>query len=184
MQDGSKAGGKMMDAQEILPINLEFATVAYRVIPDRIRAEDPQIDEQALTDTVEGLTDEHEIVAAIVRAALTDEALANSLKSRIAEMEERRDRLQDRASKRRQVVKEAMVELDLKRIKAPDFTISIRPGMPALIVIDEAAVPSIYWEPREPRLNRQELLNELREGAEIGGVALSNPEPVLSVRTK
>ena len=51
-------------------------------------------------------------------------------------------------------------------------------------MLDEAAVPSIYWEPREPRLNRQELLSELKEGAEIEGVALSNPEPVLSVRTK
>jgi hypothetical protein len=51
-------------------------------------------------------------------------------------------------------------------------------------VLDEAAVPSIYWEPREPRLNRQELLSELKEGAEIEGVALSNREPVLSVRTK
>ena len=37
---------------------------------------------------------------------------------------------------------------------------------------------------REPRLNRQGLLNELKDGAEIQGVALSNPEPVLSVRTK
>jgi hypothetical protein len=77
-----------------------------------------------------------------------------------------------------------MVELDLKKITAPDFTVSIRPGTPALLVLDEAAVPSIYWEPREPRLNRQELLSELKEGAEIEGVALSNPEPVLSVRTK
>jgi len=51
-------------------------------------------------------------------------------------------------------------------------------------VLDEVAVPSIYWEPREPRLNRQGLLNELKDGAEIEGVALSDPEPVLSVRTK
>jgi hypothetical protein len=56
--------------------------------------------------------------------------------------------------------------------------------MPALLVIDEAAVPSIYWEPREPRLDRQGLLAELKQGAEITGVTLSNPEPVLSVRTK
>jgi hypothetical protein len=56
--------------------------------------------------------------------------------------------------------------------------------MPALLVLDEAAVPSIYWEPREPRLNRQELLSDLKGGTQVGGVALSNPEPVLSVRTK
>jgi Siphovirus Gp157 len=77
-----------------------------------------------------------------------------------------------------------MVELDLKKLTAPDFTASIRPGMPSLLVIDEAAVPSIYWEPRDPRLNRQGLLADLKQGAEITGVTLSNPEPVLSVRTK
>ena len=156
----------------------------YRTLRDRIRAEDPQIDEQTLADTVEGLTDLHEIVAAIIRSALADEALATGLKGRIADMQDRLDRLQDRASKRRQIAKDVMVELDLKKITAPDFTVSIRPGMPSLLVLDEAAVPSIYWQPGAPRLNRQGLLSELKEGAEIKGVTLSNPEPVLSVRTR
>jgi len=142
------------------------------------------IDEQTLADTVEGLTDLHEIIAAIIRAALADEALATGLKGRIAEMQDRLERLEDCAAKRRQIAKDVMVELDLKKITAPDFTVSIRPGIPALLVLDEAAVPSIYWEPREPRLNRQELLSDLKGGAEVSGVALSNPEPVLSVRTK
>src|SRR5262245_24360695 len=165
-------------------MNLDFAAITYRTIRDRIKAEDPHIDEQTLTDTVEGLTDVHDIIAAIVRAALADEALATGLKGRIAEMQDRLDRFQHCAAKRRQIAKDVMVELDLKKITAPDFTVSIRPGMPALLVLDEAAVPSIYWEPRELRLNRQGLLNELKDGAEIEGVALSNPEPVLSVRTK
>jgi Gp157 protein len=161
-----------------------FATVNYRSIRDRIRVQDPQIDEQTLADTVEGLTDLREILTAIIRAALADEALAGGLKGRIAEMQGRLDRLEDRASKRRQIAKEVMAELDLKKLTAPDFTASIRPGTPALMVIDEAAVPTIYWEPREPRLNRQGLANDLKQGAEIAGVALSNPEPVLSVRTR
>jgi Siphovirus Gp157 len=165
-------------------MNLDFATITYRTIRDRICAEDPQIDEQTLADTVEGLTDLHEIVSAIIRAALADEALAAGLKGRIAEMQDRLDRLQDRASKRRQIAKDVMVELDLKKITAPDFTISIRPGMPHLLVLDESAVPSIYWEPRDPRLNRQGLLSDLNEGTDIKGVALSSPEPVLSVRTR
>ena len=163
---------------------LAFSATTYRAVRERIRTQDPDLDEQTLTDTVEGLTDVHEILAAIVRAALADEALATGLKSRIAEMQERLERLQERAAKRRQVVKDTMVELDLKKLTAPDFSASIRPGMPALLVIDEAAVPSIYWEPREPRLDRQGLLAELKQGAEITGVTLSNPEPVLSVRTK
>ena len=163
---------------------LAFSATTYRAVRERIRAQDPDLDEQTLTDTVEGLTDLHEILTAIIRAAVTDEALANGLKGRIADMQGRLGRLEDRASKRRQIAKDVMMELDLKKLTAPDFTASIRPGTPALMVIDEAAVPSIYWEPREPRLNRQGLANDLKQGAEIAGVALSNPEPVLSVRTK
>jgi Siphovirus Gp157 len=163
---------------------LTFAATIYGSIRDRILCEDPHIDEQTLADTVEGLTDLHEILGAIIRAALADQALASGLNGRIGEMEARRDRLQDRATKRRQIAKDVMVELDLKKLTAPDFTASIRPGTPALMVIDEAAVPSIYWEPREPRLNRQELATDLKQGAEIAGVTLSNPEPVLSVRTR
>jgi hypothetical protein len=163
---------------------ITLATTTYRAIRDRLRAEDPTIDEQTLADTVEGLTDVHEILTTIIRAALADHALATGLDGRIADMQARRDRLQDRATKRRQIAKDVMVELDLKKLTAADFTASIRPGTPALMVIDEAAVPSIYWEPRAPRLNRQKLASELKDGSAITGVTLSNPDPVLSVRTR
>src|ERR1019366_3245567 len=143
---------------------LTFATTNYRSICDRIRAQDPQIDEQTLANT--------------------DEALVLGLKCRISDMQGRLDRLQDRASKRRQIAKDVMVELDLKKLNAPDFTASIREGIPSLMVINEDAVPSIYWQPSEPRLKRQELAYELKQGAEIEGVALSDPEPILSVRTR
>ena len=160
------------------------SATTYHAIRDHIRAQDPQIDEQTLADTVEGLTDLHEILAAIVRAALADEAMATGLKCRISDMQGRLDRLQDRAAKRRQIAKDVMVELDLKKLNAPDFTAAIREGTPSLMVINEDAVPSIYWQPSEPRLKRQELAYELKQGAEIAGVTLSNPEPVLSVRTR
>jgi hypothetical protein len=163
---------------------LPFATIQYRAIRDRIRTQDPQIDEQTLSDTVEGLTDLHEIVQAVIRSALADEALARGLKCRISDMQGRLDRLEDRASKRRQIARDVMIKLDLKKLNAPDFTASIREGIPSLTVIDEEAVPSIYWQPSEPRLNRQELAYELKQGAEIAGVQLSDPEPVLSVRTR
>jgi hypothetical protein len=163
---------------------LTIAATTYKTIRDRIRAQDPQIDEQTLADTIEGLTDLHEILQAVIRAALADEALARGLKCRISDMQGRLDRLEDRASKRRQIAKDVMVELDLKKITAPDFSASLRPGLPALVVLNEDAVPKTYWEPGEPRLKRQVLASDLKEGAEIAGATLSNPEPVLSVRTR
>jgi hypothetical protein len=163
---------------------LAFSAIRYSAIRDRLKAEDPLIDEQTLADTGEGLTDLHEIVSAIIRSALADEALIQGLKCRISDMQGRLDRLRDRASKRRAIAKDVMVELDLKKLTAPDFTASIREGMPALMVLNEDAVPSIYWARGEPQLKRQLLAHELKDGAEIEGVALAEPEPVLSVRTR
>jgi len=163
---------------------LSFATIQYTAIRDRIRALDPKIDEQTLADSVEGLTDVHEILAAILRGALSDEALATGLKCRISDMQDRLNRLQDRATKRRQIAKDAMVELDLTKLTAPDFTASIRTGIPALVVLNEDEVPKTYWEPGEPRLRRQILANDLKGGAEVAGATLSNPEPILSVRIR
>jgi hypothetical protein len=165
-------------------MSLQFSAIHYRAIRDRIRAQEPQIDEQTLADTVEGLTDVHEILAAILRGALADEALATGLKCRVSEMQDRLNRLQDRAAKRRQIAKDAMVELDLMKLTAPDFTASIRAGMQSLVVLNEDAVPKTYWEPGEPRLRRQILANDLKGGAEVAGAILSNPEPILSVRTR
>jgi len=164
--------------------HLAFSAIHYRAVRDRLKAEDPTLDEQTLADTVEGLTDLHEIIVAVVRAAIEDEALVAALKCRLADMQGRVNRLQDRASKRRQIARDVMSELDLRRITAPDFTVSVRPGTPSLTIINEEEVPSIYWSPGEPRLNRQRLARDLKNGEEIEGVALSNPEPVLSVRTR
>ncbi len=163
---------------------LTFSAIHYKAIRERLQAEDPSLDEQTLADTVEGLTDLDEILASIIRAFLADEALACGLKGRVAEMEDRLARLQDRAAKRRQIVRETMAELDLKKITAPDFTATLRPGMASLVVLDEASIPSIYWEPRDPKLDRASLTTDLKHGTDVAGATLSNPEPVLSVRTR
>ncbi len=163
---------------------LPSSAIHYKALSERLKANDPSLDEQTLADTVEGLTDLHEILGAVIRAALADEALASGLKGRIAEMEDRLTRLQDRAAKRRQIAKEVMTELDIKKLEAPDFTASLRPGFPSLVVINENEIPSIYWEPRDPKLDRAALTADLKHGTDVAGATLSNPEPILSVRTR
>ncbi|MEP0322016.1 siphovirus Gp157 family protein [Bauldia litoralis] len=164
--------------------NVAHSLASYRTIRDRIIALEEGIDEETLADTLEGLTDLHEVVAAVVRSALVDEALAEGLKGHIGVLKERFDRLSDRAKKRREIARDAMIEVDIKKVTAPDFTVSVRSGSPSLVVTDEGTIPAPYWLPRDPRLDRSGLLSDLKSGKTVVGATLSNPEPVISVRVR
>ncbi len=163
---------------------LSHSVGAYKTIRERIIALEEELDEETLADTVEGVTDLHEVIAAVVRGAIVGEAMADGLKGHIHTLQERLRRLTESARRLRRIARDAMIEVDVRKIAAPDFTLSVRPGSPALVVVDEGVIPTPYWEPREPRLNRLGLLNDLKDGIPVPGVELSNPEPVLSVRVR
>jgi hypothetical protein len=131
-----------------------------------------------------GITDLHEMIAAVIRSALVDEALHAGLRFRLDDMKERLSRFELRAAKKRQLALDAMTEVGLTKLEQPDFTASARAGSPCLVVITEELIPKSYWLPQPPKLDRQAVLAELKRGAEISGAEMSNSKPVLSVRTK
>ena len=133
---------------------LTHSITTYQTIRERILALEADIDDTTLADTLEGLTDLHEVVAAVVRSALIDEAMVEGLKGHIQALQDRLHRLIERASERRRIARDAMIEVDVRKIAAPDFTLSVRPGSPALVVVDQKVIPEPYWQPREPRLDR------------------------------
>ena len=163
---------------------LSIATMTYLQLKERISVNYPQADDETLLDTLEGITDLHEMIAAVIRSALVDEALHAGLRLRLDDMRERLSRLELRASKKRQLVLETMTEAGLSKLEQSDFTASARAGCPALVVLAEDKIPGCYWLPQPPKLNRQAILGELKRGIEIPGTQMSNPQPVLMVRTK
>ena len=165
-------------------MHLKYETQCYRVTRERLLASWPEIDAETLADTLEEITDLHAMIAAVIRSALVDEALQMGLRSRLEEMKQRLARLEDRGTKKRQLALEAMNEVGLKKLEQPDFTASARAGSPALVIVAEDRIPNSYWIPQAPKLDRQTILGELKRGAEIPGAQLSNPQPVLMVRTK
>ncbi len=156
----------------------------YQFLKQRILEHEPEVDAETLADTLEGLTDLHEIIFAICRGIALDEAHVEGLRLYLKDLQERVVRIEARARKRREAVRDAMVEAGLKQLAAPDVTLTVRTAQPGLIVTDEARVPTEFWEPRPPKLNRLAVLNELRRGSPVPGAELSNAAPVLALRTK
>jgi hypothetical protein len=166
------------------PDPLKIEAIRHQGLRERLLSDYPEIDEDTLRDTLEGITNLHEMIAAIIRSALVDEALQTGLRTRLDDMRQRLTRLEERGAKKRQLALETMCEVGLKKLKQPDFTASARIGMPSLIIMSEELVPPAYWVPQPPKLNRQALLTDLKRGAAIPGALLGNPKPTLAVRTK
>ena len=163
---------------------LRIEASKYQLLKERLLENCSTIDEETLADTLEGITDLHEMIAAVIRSALVDEALQAGLRTRLEEMRQRLARLEERGAKKRQLALDAMCDVGLKKLEQPDFTASARAGLPPLIIVSEGDGPDAYWVPQPPKLDRQSLLADLKRGDVIPGAELGNPQPCLAVRTK
>ncbi len=163
-------------------VNLELNR--FTEFKRRILEAEPDIDDRTLADTLEGATNLHETIAVLVRSSLDDADLIAGLKTRIAENRERLDRLNLRLEKKRSLALVAMEEAGLDKIMEPDFTLSLRPSPPSVVVTDETLIPEWFWVPQPAKLDKRALLETMKAGTAINGAALSNSRRSLQVRTK
>ena len=165
-------------------VSLSIESAKYTLLQKRLLEQWPTLEEDVVSDTLEGITDLHDMIAVVIRSALADEAMAAGLCTRIGDMKQRLGRLEERADKKRQLALEAMSEVGLKKLVQPDFTASTRQGPPALVVVDERLIPEHYWLPQPAKLNKLGMLADLKVGRDVAGAQLSNAKLVLAVRTK
>ena len=92
-------------------MQLKGELIRYQATKERLLANWPEIDCETLDDTLEGITDLHEMIAAVIRSALVDEALHAGLRFRVDDMKERLSRLELRATKKRELALEVMTEV-------------------------------------------------------------------------
>ncbi len=167
-----------------MPQPLLHELTHHRYLHERLEAAFPDADEETLRDTLEGMTSLTDSLAELLRSSLEDQTFASALRSRMADMQERCARFEERARKKRGLVCTVMEEADLKRLVEPDFTVSLRPARAPLMIIDEAAIPGDYWKPQPAKLDRMGLISALSNGRDIAGAVLGNPPLTISVRTK
>ena len=166
------------------PAAVALEAVRYGSRADDLRRRFVDIDDETLTDTLEGLSELPDLLKVVIRSSLLDEAFMVGLKGRLAEMKERLERLAERSVKKRELVCDAMLRAGLTKLLAEDFAVSLRQGLQKLEVLDEAKISEPYLIPQPPRLDRAGLLLALKRGEMVEGASLMEGHPHLTVRVK
>ena len=164
--------------------SLQNEVSTHLILREKLREEFPDADDESLQDTVEGMTNLHEMLCETVRSELEDQGHAAALKTRISDMQARLARVQERAAKKRAIVVSVMERAEIRKITEPDFTLSLRAAPAPLLVTDEKAIPEEFWRTQPAKLDRQGLRAALSAGEKIAGATLGNGGISLAVRTR
>jgi len=169
-----------MLSQEILRSEVSH----YLILADGLRERYGEIDDETMKDTLEGISGLPEAIEAIVRSSLEDEDLITALKDRLGDLQARLERFRDRHEKKRALARWAMVEADVDKIMAADFSVSLRKGCDKLEVIDETRVPPDFFVAQPAKLDRKGLTDALKRGEMVNGALLVTGDPSITVRVR
>jgi Gp157 protein len=131
-------------------------------------------DEAFAADAVEGETNLNEAIEIAVRQIVDDMAHIKGLNDYIEKFAARKERLQERVANMRTMLAVAMEQAGRKKIEHPVVTLSMRATPQSAIVTDEAQIPSKFFKPAEPKLDKRELLAALKAKEQVPGATLSN----------
>lgn len=169
-----------------LPSNTQL--LASQRIYDDVRAgllrDYPGLDDETLADTLEGLTELPDLLCALIRSMLEDQALLAGLAHRLTDMRTRHARLATRIAKKRALALACMRNASITVLTQPDYSAFVRKASPTLEILAEAQIPPQFWTAQEPTLDRSALLGALKRGEDIPGAMLSMNDLQLSVRTR
>lgn len=139
-------------------------------------------DEDARHDAVQGETGLLDVISAAVLRIGELQSFEVALDERVKALSARKRRLGEQADLLRAAIHNAMGAAELHKIELPIATISLRPIAASVSVADEADIPSDYWKPQPPKLDKAALLKALKAGETIPGASLSNGGETISIR--
>lgn len=143
-------------------------------------------DEQAIHDAVEGETDLLQTFDAALARLAEIEALADGIGDLQRKLKERKSRLDGQAETIRAAMQHAMEVASIRKHEAPAGTASLRNVAPSVRIIEESEIPSTFFAPQPPKLDKKALLDALKAAAadktSIPGAELSNGGVTISVK--
>lgn len=143
-------------------------------------------DAELVADTIEGETGLVEAIDRALGEIDECEILIDGLKIKESSFESRRRQIENRAERIRAAIEQAMLTTEQYSMKLPSATLSLAKRQPALVIVNEADIPSKFWIEQErpaPKLDKKALAAAL-VAADVPGATLDNGSLSLTVRRK
>jgi hypothetical protein len=144
---------------------------------------DVTLDANEWLDAIEGETNFQEAIEQIAMAVLEVQGQIAGVEHQIDKLGTRKARLKALDTTLRGIALAAMDRAEVKTIRRPTVTATVKP-VPQKVAddIDEALVPSAYFEPQPPKLNKAKVLQDLKEGRDVPGARLTNGGITIQMR--
>ena len=137
-------------------------------------AEDPDIDEQAFTDTLEGiegaLEDKAEGYAKVIRTLEGDAAACDAESKRLRN---KKQTIENNIKRMKQALQITMEVTGKTKFKTALFSFNIQKN-PAAVVMDEQYIENIperFLIPQDPQIDKKAIKEALKAGEDLEGIA-------------
>ena len=128
-------------------------------------AHNPDIDEQAIKDTLEAIQgDIKEKADGYAKVIKELDGETDKLTAEIKRLTDRKNTIQNNIAYMKQSLKEAMIATGNLKFRTDLFSFNIQKNPPALVVDDEKAIPQEYLIPQEPKVDKKAIINFLKDG--------------------
>lgn len=147
--------------------------------------EDPEMDPQTLSDTMEGIEGELEVKAESYAKVMKNlEADVVGIKAEIDRLSERKKTIENNIKNMKEVLQFAMETTGKTKFKTELFSFGIRKNAPS-VIMDEPYienVPERFLKYSEPTINRTAIKEAIQKGEDLEGLAHLEQSSSLSIR--
>ena len=127
-------------------------------------AEDSELDQKMIRDTMEGLDFEFEEKAeAYAKVVKTLEMDIAGLDEEIQRMTKRKATIKNNIDRLKRSLEGAMIATGKRKFKTPLFGFGIQKNPPSLNVLDETKIPEEFWIEQQPKLDKKAALAYVKE---------------------
>lgn len=155
--------------------NLYELTSNYKYVLDLA----DELDEQTLKDTLdsikEPLDEKVDNTAKLIKAMEND---AKAFKEEETRIKQRRQAIENNIKRIKERLQYDLESNALDKIEGKTFKVSVQNNPVSVKIVDEKMIPKGYFIEQEPKLNKKELLEDMKRGEEIFGVELQQTRSI------